>query len=153
MWRKKVVHTVKNRLSKTIFGALNMRTNRFYWKQAETGNSEQFIWFLRQLHKSNPNKKLMLILDNGSIHKSKKVKSFIKKNQAWVQLFHLPPYSPEFNPIERFWLWLKQKIYGCKSFNKTEELVQSIRKLIWHFHEGRTISKINFNYLPYEILL
>lgn len=70
---KKVVHTVKSRLNKTIFGALNMHTNRFYWKQADRGNSEQFIWFLRQLHQASPNKKLIIILDNGSIHKSRKV--------------------------------------------------------------------------------
>lgn len=34
------------------------------------GNSEQFIWFLRQLHKASPDKKLIIILDNVSIHKS-----------------------------------------------------------------------------------
>ncbi len=149
---KKVVHTVKNRLSKTIFGALNIRTSRFYWKQADTGNSQQFIMFLHQLHKANPDKKLMLILDNGSIHKSKKVRAFIQRHD-WVELFFLPPYSPEYNPIERFWHWLKQKVYGCKSFTKTEELIQQIRKLIWHFHEKRTISTINFNYDAYADLL
>ena len=69
---KKIVHTVKSRLSKTIFGALNMHTNRFYWKQADRGNSEQFIWFLRQLPKASPNKKLIIILDNGSILISRK---------------------------------------------------------------------------------
>jgi transposase len=85
--------------------------------------------FMHQLHKANPHKKLMLILDNGSIHKSKKVQQFIKKND-WVELFFLPAYSPEYNPIERFWHWLKQKVYGCRSFRKIEELVQKIRKLI-----------------------
>ena len=143
--------TVKNRLSKTIFGALNMRTSRFYWKQADRGNSQQFILFLHQLHKANPAKKLMIILDNGSIHKSKKAKGFLKKHD-WVELFFLPPYSPEYNPIERFWLWLKQKVYGSKSFNKIEELIQQARKLIWHYHEGKTISKINFNYEAYANL-
>ncbi len=107
--------------------------------------------FLHQLHKANPEKKLMIILDNGSIHKSKKVKAFIKKH-SWVELFYLPPYSPEYNPIERFWHWLKQKVYGCKSFTKMDELMQQIRKLIWHYHEGRTISKINFNYEAYAVL-
>ena len=137
--------TVKNRLSKTIFGALNMRTSRFYWKQADRGNSQQFILFLHQLHKANPAKKLMIILDNGSTHKSKKAKGFVKKHD-WVELFFLAPYSPEYNPIERFWLWLKQKVYGSKSFNKIEELIQQVCKLIWHYHEGKTISKINFYY-------
>lgn len=146
--RKKTVNTVKNRWSKTLFGALNLRTSRFYWKQADSGTSHQFIMFLHQLHKANPNKKLMIILDNGTIHKSKKVQKFIKKHE-WVDLHFLPPYSPEYNPIERFWHWLKHKVYGYKSFTKMEDLIQNIRKLIWHYHEGRTISKINFNYEPY----
>ncbi|WP_428411012.1 transposase [Legionella sp.] len=92
------------------------------------------------------------MLDNGSIHKSKKAKTFVKKHD-WVELFFLPPYSPEYNPIERFWLWLKQKVYGSKSFNKMEDLIQQVRKLIWHDHEGRTISKIHFNYEAHANLL
>ncbi|PWY56447.1 hypothetical protein DGG96_02480 [Legionella qingyii] len=55
----KVVHTEKCRWGKTIFGALNMRTSRVYWKQADKGNSTQFIMFLRQLHKANPEKKMV----------------------------------------------------------------------------------------------
>lgn len=128
-----------------------MRTNKIYWKQADKGNSKQFILFLHQLHQVNPAKKIILILDNSPIHKSKKVKKFVEKH-PWVELFFLPPYSPEYNPIERFWLWLKQKVYGCKSFSKMEELIQKIRKLIWHFHENRTVSTIHFNYKPYENL-
>jgi transposase len=107
--------------------------------------------FLHQLHQSSPDKKLVIILDNGSIHKSKNVQKFISKHE-WVELFYLPPYSPEYIPIERFWHWLKQKVYGCKSFTRMDELIQQIRKLIWHYHEGRTISKINFNYEAYADL-
>lgn len=134
-----------------MFGALNMRTSRLYWKQADKGNSQQFIMFLRQLHQSNPDKKMMIILDNGPIHKSKKVQNFVQRN-SWVELFFLPPYSPEYNPIERFWHWLKNKIYGCKSFSKMEDLIQQVRKLIWHYHENRIVSKINFNYDAYADL-
>ena len=128
-----------------------MRSSRVYWKQADKGNSAQFIMFLHQLHKANPDKKLMIILDNGPIHKSKKVKSFIQKHQ-WVELFFLPPYSPEYNPIERFWHWMKQKVYGCKSFAKIEDLIKQVRKLIWHYHENRTVSTIKFNYKAYTNL-
>ena len=38
----------------------------------------------------------MVILDNCSIHKSKKVKIFVAKT-AWLELEHLAPYSPEYN--------------------------------------------------------
>ncbi|WP_173236061.1 transposase [Legionella antarctica] len=57
----------------------------------------------RQLHQVSPDKKLIIILDNGSIHKSRKVRVFVKK-QGWGELFFLPPYSPDYNSIERFWL-------------------------------------------------
>ena len=102
-----------------------MRTSRFYWKQTDRGNSQQFIYFLHQLRKASPDKKLMIILDNSSIHKSKKVRAFVTKHD-WLELFFLPPYSPEYNPIERFWLWLKQKVYGCKSFTRIEELISGL---------------------------
>jgi len=108
--------------------------------------------FLHQLHQSHFNKKLILILDNGSIHKSKKVRQFVKQHD-WIELMFLPPYSPEYNPIERFWHWLKRKVYGCKSFSKIESLIQQVRKLIWHYHEDNLISKIKFNFKAYSSLL
>ncbi len=143
---------MKNRLSKTIFGALNLRNSRLYWKQSDKGNSQQFVAFLRQLRQAYPDKTLVIIVDNGSIHRSKHVKNFLKK-QAWIKLFFLPAYSPEYNPIERFWLWLKQKIYGTKSFDTIEALISKLRKLIWHYHEGNLVSNIQFNYGPYHDLL
>jgi len=143
---------VKNKLSKTIFGALSLRGQKFYWKQAQRGNSTQFRVFLHQLHKAYPEKTLVLILDNGSIHRSKKIKRFLTKHR-WIKLFFLPPYSPEYNPIERFWGWLKRKIYGCKSFKCMDEMVTSLRKLVWHYHENHLINKIQFNFKPYVHLL
>lgn len=135
-----------------MFGALNLKNSRFYWKQSDKGNSQQFILFLHQLHQAYKNKKLVIILDNGSIHRSIKVQKFVKKH-AWVELFFLPPYSPEYNPIEMFWSWLKRKVYGCKSFDKIETLIQQIRKLVWHYHENSIASKIKFNFKPYVALL
>lgn len=143
---------MKNRLSKTMFGALSLRNSRFYWKQTNKGDSKQFLQFLHQLHQSHINKKLLIILDNGSIHRSKKVCKFVEKHD-WVDLLFLPPYSPEYNPIERFWNWLKKKVYGCKSFDKIETLIRQIRKLVWHYHEDKIVSKIRFNFKPYKDLL
>lgn len=49
-----------------------------------------------------------LILDNASIHKGGKIESIVKK--AGCHLLYLPPYSPDFNPIELFWAWLKKQV-------------------------------------------
>ena len=51
----------------------------------------------------------LVILDNAKMHKSRAVKRFLKQH-PWVALEHLEPYSPEYNPIERFWQWLKAKV-------------------------------------------
>lgn len=146
------VHQPKTRQSKTIFGALELESQRMYWKQAHRGNAKTFIAFLHQLHQSFPDQLLVVILDNCSIHKSKKVKTFVAKT-AWLELEHLAPYSPEYNPIERFWHWLKRKVYGGKSYKTIDEIVSTIRKLIWHYNEGRLITTIRFNFTAYAELL
>lgn len=143
---------MKNKLSRTIFGGLSLSRQKFYWKQAVRGNSQEFIAFLRQLHQAYPNKVLALILDNSSIHRSKAVRHFIGKH-TWVKLFFLPPYSPEFNPIERFWGWLKRKIYACRAFKSTDQIISCLRKLVWHYHENNLVRKIQFNFEAYANLL
>jgi transposase len=46
-----------------------------------------------------------VILDNASFHKSPKLEQIIKK--AGCELLYLPPYSPDFNPIEKRWSAIK----------------------------------------------
>jgi transposase len=149
---KQNIHQPKRRQSKTIFGALALQSQRVYWKQAAKGNASSFIAFLHQLHQNFPDQLLVLILDNCSIHQSKKVKAFVSKT-PWLELEHLAPYSPEYNPIERFWQWLKRKVYGCKSYQTMDELVTKIRKLIWHYNEGRLLTAIRFNFSAYVEIL
>ncbi len=49
-----------------------------------------------------------LIMDNAAFHKSEITKILIE--DAGCQLLFLPPYSPDFNPIEKFWANFKAKI-------------------------------------------
>ncbi len=39
-----------------------------------------------------------MVMDNLSVHKSERVREMIEG--AGAEVFYLPPYSPEFNPIE-----------------------------------------------------
>jgi transposase len=47
-------------------------------------------------------------LGNAAFHKSEKTKLLIEN--AGCQLLFLPPYSPDLNPIKKFWANLKPKI-------------------------------------------
>lgn len=49
-----------------------------------------------------------VVMDNASFHKSSIVKELIEK--AGCKLIYLPPYSPDLNPIEKFWANLKRWI-------------------------------------------
>ena len=50
----------------------------------------------------------VLILDNAAFHKTSKTKELVEKSGC--QLLYLPPYSPDFNPIEQQWAILKHRI-------------------------------------------
>ena len=49
------------------------------------------------------NSDIFLIVDGSSVHTAKEVKEFVASTQGRLQLFFLPPYSPELNPDE--WVW------------------------------------------------
>lgn len=144
--------TVKKRASCTIFGALNIVSKKCYWKTSQKGNAEAFIAFLRQLRQSFSTGTIVLILDNASIHRSKKVQKFLKE-KAWIEILHIPPYSPELNPIERFWGWLKAKIYSKKEFSDLKMLIKKVRKIMWHYNENRLTKRINFKFEMYSNML
>ena len=49
-----------------------------------------------------------VILDNATFHKSPKIAEAL--NSAGIQLLFLAPYSPDLNPIEHLWAWIKSWI-------------------------------------------
>ena len=53
-----------------------------------------------------------VVMDNASFHKSQKTKELIES--VGCKVIFLPPYSPDLNPIEKFWAnmkrWIKDKI-------------------------------------------
>ena len=55
----------------------------------------------------------VVIMDNAAFHKSQKTKDLIES--VGCRLIFLPPYSPDLNPIEKFWAnmkrWIKNKIH------------------------------------------
>jgi transposase len=94
----------------------------------------------------------MIIVDNASIHKSNKVKRYLGRHDC-IKLFCLPTYSPEYNPVEIFWKWIKPKVHGFKSVCGIEAIINSLRKLVWHYNNGRLPNQINFKLETYKDIL
>ena len=68
---------------------------------------------------------LTFIVDNASIHKSKKMQAWrdLLEQDFNLTLYFLPPYSPELNRIEMLWRSMK---YQSREFKwmPTDEIVQ-----------------------------
>ena len=63
------------------------------------------MWFASQLLPTLP-ESTTIIMDSASFHRKRKL--FALAEKAGHRLVFLPPYSPELNPIENFWAWLKR---------------------------------------------
>jgi len=67
----------------------------------------------------------VVILDNLQPHKAKGVREMIEA--AGAKLLYLPPYSPDFNPIENMWSKVKQHLRSAaaRTFDALQEAVTS----------------------------
>lgn len=90
-------------IRQNVIGAVSPQTGGFFSLIFDGVDSDVFQVFLDELAKAvAPNqKRQLLIVDNASWHKAARL------NWHHFQPVYLPPYSPDFNPIERLWLRLK----------------------------------------------
>lgn len=75
-------------------------------------------------------KPLVVILDNASIHTSKKLEPYWQLlKEKGMQFYFLPPYSPELNRIEMLWRKMKYEWLPFKHMepNELEEEIGKIR--------------------------
>ena len=88
-------------------------------------DSELFNFRLEHRLLSEVPKNSLAVIDNASFHKSEKTKELVEKFSC--RSLFLPPYSPDLNPIEKFWTFMKAKIKktadGIKSLSVCVETV------------------------------
>jgi transposase len=91
--------------------------------------SNEVIQFLRQMLRYHKRRHLVVVMDQARPHTSKKTRAFID-DQTRLHVFHLPPYSPDWNPDEKVWNHLKhQELKSHQAKTKDELKVLSRRKL------------------------
>jgi len=64
---------------------------------------------------------VFLILDNLRVHHSKKVREWVEKHAALIELFFLPAYLPEINLDECLNCDLKALVHGGKPAKSGDE--------------------------------
>lgn len=89
--------------------------------------SGEVIDFLGQLLCHHPGRHVVVVMDRAPPHTSKMTMGYID-SQPRLHVFHLPPYSPDWNPDEKVWNHLKHhelKAHRAKTREELAELTQT----------------------------
>ena len=95
-------------------------------------NGEAFLAYVRQVLVPTLRAGDIVVMDNLSSHKKAGVRQAIEA--AGAKLLYLPPYSPDFNPIELAFSKFK-RLLRTAAERSVEALWQTCGKLLDHFYE------------------
>ncbi len=113
----------------SVFGALNPIDGETVFQILDLKNGGSFIGFLELLLKTFPVLDIYLVVDNATYHRSKMVKEWLAKNPK-IHLIYLPPRSPQLNPIEHMWRWLKGEVAANRTYMDLEPLKRGCIKTL-----------------------
>ena len=66
-------------------------------------------------------------MDGARWHKDKK---YLLKNTKKIEIIIQPPYSPELNPVEKLWQYIKDKTIKNRVYETIEELEDKICEFV-----------------------
>ncbi len=125
-----------------MVGAVNPATGQLVSLIVPNCDTEVFQAFLDTMARETVpeiGRRVCLVLDNASWHKTKRL--------AWhhIEPVYLPPYSPDFNPIERIWQYLKGHgmagYLSKKGPELCEKLFQEVKLLLNETEIIRSVTK------------
>jgi transposase len=134
----------KLHLRSNVIGAANPSSGEFFSHVVPYVDSQVFQHYLDEFNKVikiQPSKKIVMVLDNASWH---------TKALRWghVEPLFLPPYSPDFNPIEQLWKLVKDRFFNGWYAENIEQLddrvCQAMKHLIQNKHQVRTTASMEY---------
>ena len=153
---KRIEVPIKNEKERqTYYGALDYYTKEFSLHPYDSGNTKNTIEFIKYLQQQKGDKRLVLIWDGASYHRSKDLREYLEKvngdlpEEEWrVTCIRFAPNAPEQNPVEDVWLqtknFVRTQYHRCKSF-------KGVKSLFEFFVDGQVFDfpKLNqYGFLP-----
>lgn len=124
-----VLEVESKRIKLNLLSAISNRGKLRFTISKESVNAVILIDFMKRLIKDTDHK-VLLIVDNLRVHHAKVVTAWLEEHKDEIELFFLPPYSPEHNPDEYLNSDLKRDI-GKKLMPRSEcELEHNARSFL-----------------------
>ena len=114
-----------------VLGFLNINNSKLFAATTyDTVNSDLVIEMFN-LFSDQITKDTIVVLDNASIHTSENFKEQINSwEEKGLRLFYLPPYSPQLNPIEILWRFMKYNWIEFNAYKSVKNMKNYVEKVI-----------------------
>jgi transposase len=122
-------------LYKWLWGSFSPITGESFCMTTDGVCKDLFIKYLEDFSKHKPEELKIMVIDNAAFHSTKGI--VLPEN---IVLMPIPPYSPELNPAEKVWQWMKDKI-AMKIYDTIDILENKIDCLINDL-EGELVKSI-----------
>ena len=138
----------RGRERKTAMGSYNYHTGQITVSFHERGNYKSFKRHLKKvLFTYREHSKIIMVVDNVRYHHAKLLKKWLLRKPK-LEIIYLPPYSPELNPIERAWWYMRKKITHNRYLYTLDERIREFWKMFSHFQKPNLellkVCEINF---------
>jgi transposase len=127
--RTPVIPGTGQRFRCNMISALTNRGRLCFMVFLQNFTTVVFLDFLRRLSK-HAARKVFLIVDGHSVHRSKAVKKWLASHPEKVEIFYLPGYSPELNPDELVNQDVKSNALGRRKPKNRREMVADTRSYL-----------------------
>lgn len=117
----KFQHKFKNTY---LYGAYSPINGDSIVLEIENVNKDIFYEYLKQLSEHKPNEFKIVVIDNAGFHSTKDME--IPSN---IRLLRIPPYTPELNPCEQVWAYIKKR-YKNKIYKNLQDLKDWLREFV-----------------------
>ena len=121
-----------------LFGAVDPLTGDSCFRMFSHCDTICMNVFLKEMSNDFKDDYILLICDNASWHKSKGI---VLPNN--IEIMHIPPYTPEMNPIEQIWDEIKEKYFSNHIFSSIEEVMDRLCDAVKSLHNELVYSITN----------
>lgn len=87
----------------TILSSVRINGETAYTTYSGGTTGDKFVEYLKNVLIPTLKDGDVIVMDNMRSHYVKKVSEIIEQSDKYLSLLYLPPYSPDFNPIEMMW--------------------------------------------------
>ena len=110
-----------------LYSAVNPKTGEEFTLLLPNVNKEWMKIFITEFYKKYKERNIIMIMDGAGWHKDFQ---YLLKEAQNIEIILQPPYSPELNPVEKLWQYIKDHTIKNRIYETIEELEEKICEFV-----------------------